>query len=60
MQKRREIYHGRIVRLGLEQAQLPNGARVELEIIRHPGAAAIVPLHADGTVTLIRQYRHAV
>jgi ADP-ribose pyrophosphatase len=32
---------------------------IELEILRHPGAAAVVPLHADGSVTLIRQYRHA-
>lgn len=32
---------------------------VALEILRHPGAAAVVPLHDDGTVTLIRQHRHA-
>lgn len=32
---------------------------MDLEILRHPGAAAVVPLHEDGTVTLIRQHRHA-
>ena len=57
---RKQIHKGRIVDLGLEQANLPNGAQVTLEIIRHPGAAAIVPLHEDGTVTLVKQYRHAV
>ena len=56
---RQPLYNGRIVDLGLEEATLPNGAKVKLEIIRHPGAAAIVPIHSDGTVTLVRQYRHA-
>jgi ADP-ribose pyrophosphatase len=28
--------------------------------MRHPGAAAAVPLHEDGTITILRQYRHAV
>jgi ADP-ribose pyrophosphatase len=39
---------------------LPNGATVELEVIHHPGAAAVVPLKDERTVILIRQYRHAV
>jgi ADP-ribose pyrophosphatase len=30
-----------------------------LEVVRHPGAAAVVPLKDDGTVILIRQFRHA-
>ena len=54
------IYNGRVVKLDLERVTLPNGATVELEIIRHPGAAAIVPMKDPGTVVLIRQYRHAV
>jgi ADP-ribose pyrophosphatase len=56
---REVVYKGRIVELGLEDAVLPNGAEVRLEIIRHQGAAGVVPLHNDGTVTLLRQYRHA-
>ena len=56
---RKTIFRGRIVDLGIESVTLPSGVDVELEIIRHPGAAAVVPLHADGTVTLVRQYRHA-
>ncbi len=57
--RRRTIYRGRIVDLGLETVTLPNGHTTRLEIVRHPGAAAVVPLHDDGSVTLIRQYRHA-
>jgi ADP-ribose pyrophosphatase len=53
------IYKGRVVTLNLETVALPNGATVELEIVRHPGAAAIVPLKPDGSVVLVRQYRLA-
>ena len=56
---RRTLYQGRIVDLGLETARFPDGRTVELEVIRHPGAAAVVPMHADGRVTLVHQYRHA-
>jgi len=56
---RRELHRGRIGSFGIETVTLPNGVTVHLEILRHPGAAAVVPLHADGSVTLIRQHRHA-
>ena len=56
---RRTVFKGKVVDLGLEAFNLPDGRPVELEVIRHPGAAAVVPLHDDGTVTLVRQYRHA-
>lgn len=55
----KNIYAGRVVTLNLDTVTLPNGATIELEIIRHPGAAAVVPLKDDGTVVLIRQFRHA-
>jgi ADP-ribose pyrophosphatase len=55
----RNIYAGRVVTLNVDTVQLPNGVTVELETIRHPGAAAVVPLKDDGTVVLIRQFRHA-
>ncbi|MEW6245696.1 MAG: NUDIX hydrolase [Nitrospirota bacterium] len=53
------VYMGRVVTLNIETVRLPNGVTVDLEIIRHPGAAAVVPLKEDGTVVLIRQFRHA-
>jgi ADP-ribose pyrophosphatase len=55
----KNIYTGRVITLNLETVSLPNGATVELEIVRHPGAAAIVPLKENGVVVLIRQHRHA-
>ncbi len=53
------IYRGRVVDLDLDTVTLPNGTTIELEILRHPGAAAIVALRPDETVLLTRQYRHA-
>lgn len=55
----RNIYTGKVVTLNMDTVQLPNGFTVDLETIRHPGAAAVVPLKDDGTVVMIRQFRHA-
>lgn len=43
-----------------ENITLTNGEIVDIDILRHPGAAAMVPLLDRETVVLIRQYRHAV
>ncbi len=50
---------GFVVRAQTERVRLPNGHLVDLDIVRHPGAAAVVPITAHGEVVLIRQYRHA-
>lgn len=55
----KNIYRGKVVTLNVDTVTLPNGLTVELEVIRHPGAAAMVPVKDDGTVILIRQFRHA-
>lgn len=57
--ERRPIYKGRIVDLSLDRIRLPNGRVCDLEMIRHPGAAAVVPVDDEGRVLLVRQYRHA-
>src|SRR5262249_19595490 len=56
----REIHRGRVVHLVVESITLPNGHPLDLEIVRPPGAAAIVALTEDDEVLLVRQYRHAV
>jgi len=55
----KRMYSGRVLKLDLDTVALPNGRTTELEILRHPGASAIVPLKEDGRVVLIRQLRHA-
>jgi ADP-ribose diphosphatase len=55
----RQIYQGRLVNLRVERVTLPNGASVELELMSHPGASAVVAVDDARRVTLIRQYRYA-
>lgn len=55
----RTLFEGRVVKLDVHDVRLPNGETSTREIIRHSGAAAIVPLDADGQVVLVRQYRLA-
>ena len=55
----KNIYKGQVIDLNLETVVLPNGHTIELELIHHPGATAIVPMKDAQTVLLIRQYRYA-
>jgi 8-oxo-dGTP pyrophosphatase MutT (NUDIX family) len=54
------LYVGRILALRLDQVVMPGGRAVAREIVEHPGAVAILPLHDDASVVMIDQYRHAV
>lgn len=53
-----EIYKGKIVHLFCDTVRLPNGKEATREVIRHVGAAAVVPLTDEGNVILVRQYRY--
>lgn len=55
-----EIYRGKVFSLIEQQVALPNGTLMKVESIRHPGAAAIVPMLDKSHIVLIRQYRYAV
>lgn len=57
---RKVLHHGRIIDVCEEDVTLPNGRRTVLEIVRHPGGAAVVALNERGEVCLLRQYRHVV
>lgn len=54
----RALYRGMIVDVRREEVMLPNGHRLEMEIVTHPGGAAVVALDADHRVCLLRHYRH--
>ena len=47
------------LKISQEQVKLPNGRTVELDIVRHPGASAVVPFVSVDEILLIRQYRYA-
>src|SRR5919202_1094115 len=58
----RRVYSGRIV--NLDTVRFPNGSTGELEMVRHSGAAAVVPFLSDPTgddpqILLLKQYRYA-
>src|SRR3954447_5472721 len=60
----KKIYDGRVVNLAIDTVRFPDGSTGELEIMRHSGAAAVLPIlsSADGEdpqILLIRQYRYA-
>ncbi|MDP9176735.1 MAG: NUDIX hydrolase [Gemmatimonadota bacterium] len=59
----RRVYTGRVISLDVDQVRFPDGTIGELEMIRHSGASAVVPLldtsKVDPDVLLIRQYRYA-
>lgn len=60
----RRIYTGRVLNLDIDQVRFPNQSTGELEIIRHPGASAVLPFLSDPKgedpqILLIKQYRYA-
>ena len=57
--KRTLAYEGSFLVVNRDEVLLPNGHTTTLELIEHPGAAAVVPLDADGNIVMIRQYRYA-
>ena len=58
--KRVTIYEGRVFKMLSENITLANGVSVDMEIIQHPGASAIVPFWNQDTIILLQQYRHAL
>ena len=57
--ERKMIYEGRVIKVSVDTVLLPNGMRVPLEIVRHPGGVAVVAIDTQDRVCLLRQYRHA-
>lgn len=49
-----------MITVNVERVELPNGVTSDLEIIRHPGGAAIIAVNVAGEVCLLRQFRHAI
>ncbi len=60
----RRVHTGRVLNLDIDRVRFPNGEEGELEMIRHPGASAVVPFLSDPAgndpqVLLLKQYRYA-
>lgn len=58
------IYTGKTISVDVDQVRFPNGSTGELEMVRHPGASAVIPFLSDPAgddpqILLLRQYRYA-
>jgi ADP-ribose pyrophosphatase len=58
------IHTGRIIKLDVDRVRYPDGSEADVEIVRHPGASAVVPFLTDPEgddpqILLLRQYRYA-
>ena len=55
-----QVFEGKLINVEHWQVRLPNGDQALREVVKHRGAAAVVPLDDAGNVTLVRQHRIAV
>ncbi|MBM7661121.1 ADP-ribose pyrophosphatase [Bacillus mesophilus] len=54
------LFEGRVIDLVFEEVLLPNGKTSTREIIKHPGAVAVIPITSDGKIVMVRQFRKAL
>jgi len=54
------LYKGRVFGLRRDQVVEPGGVKVTRDIVTHNGSVVLVPVFPDGTILLVRQYRHSV
>jgi ADP-ribose diphosphatase len=52
-----EVFHGRVFRVTVDTIR-EGDITYERDVVRHSGSAVIIPVFADDTVALVRQYRH--
>ncbi len=56
--KSEQIFDGVIVKLFVDEVELPDGKRARREIVRHPGAVCVVPITNEGEVIMVKQFRY--
>jgi ADP-ribose pyrophosphatase len=56
----RRVYEGHVLDLDLDEVEEPGGVKGTREVVRQRGSVAALPVHEDGRVVLVRQYRYAV
>lgn len=54
------VYDGKVISLRVDEVTLPNGKTSKRELIKHPGAVAIIPITKEGKIVLVEQYRKAL
>lgn len=54
------VYEGRVFSVEVERMRFPNGQEHEVAVVRHPPSVVLIPVHDDGRVVLIRQFRPSI
>ncbi len=54
------LFEGKILTLQHDNVELPNGNSAKREIVRHPGAVAVVPVLPNGDIVMVRQFRYPI
>ena len=54
----RQIFDGIVVKLFVDDVELPDGKRAIREIVRHPGAVCVIPVDENENVIMIKQFRY--
>lgn len=60
MLESKEIFNGRVIRVTLDKVQLEDGTASTREVVHHHGGACVLPVDANGNVTMVRQFRYAL
>jgi ADP-ribose pyrophosphatase len=60
VRRHERVYEGKVLDLDVDEVEEPGGVHGRREIVRQSGSVAVLPVHADGTFVLVRQYRYAV
>lgn len=55
--KSERIFNGKVVRLQVDDVMLPNGKTSKRELIKHPGAVAVIPVTHDNKIIFVEQFR---
>nr|WP_304218311.1 NUDIX hydrolase [Fredinandcohnia onubensis] len=58
--KREVLFEGKVIDLHIEEVELPNGHSSRRELIKHPGAVAILALTDENKIVMVQQYRKAL
>ncbi|MCU9613773.1 NUDIX hydrolase [Caldibacillus lycopersici] len=53
----KKIFDGRVIQLQVDEVLLPNGKTSTREIVKHPGAVAVIAITDEGKMIMVEQYR---
>ncbi len=55
-----KIFSGKVINLQVDEVKLPNGKTAKREIIKHPGAVAIIAVTDENKIVMVEQFRKAL